>query len=110
MGIGGASTSKDKAVVNVDVYEAGPSAPRNVMNQGAGSLTLKNKLTALIVDDNRVNRLIHKTLLNHLGVKNRAVENGKEAVDLFCAGAVFDLILIDMEMPVMTGAEVKWLN
>ncbi|WRX09385.1 Signal transduction response regulator [Theobroma cacao] len=63
------------------------------------------KITALVVDDNRINRTIHRRLLNNLGVENEVVGNGKEAVDAHCSGKKFDLILMDMEMPIMNGIE-----
>ncbi|KAL4324159.1 hypothetical protein GQ457_11G003470 [Hibiscus cannabinus] len=64
-----------------------------------------NKMTALVVDDNTVNRMIHHRLLDNLGIENVAVVNGKEAVDIHCSGKTFDLILMDMDMPVMNGIE-----
>ncbi|KAK8611749.1 hypothetical protein V6N13_131791 [Hibiscus sabdariffa] len=62
-------------------------------------------MTALVVDDNTVNRMIHHRLLDNLGIENVAVVNGKEAVDIHCSGKTFDLILMDMDMPVMNGIE-----
>ncbi|XP_021907432.1 two-component response regulator ARR22-like [Carica papaya] len=67
--------------------------------------SLKMKIKALIVDDNMVNRAIHQKLLDNLGIETEMVANGKQAVDLYSAGKIFDLILMDMEMPVMNGLE-----
>ncbi|KAE9590983.1 hypothetical protein Lal_00023071 [Lupinus albus] len=66
---------------------------------------LATKLTALVVDDNRISRKIHQKLLNNVGMKNEGVGNGKEAVDIHCYGQSFDLILMDMDMPIMNGIE-----
>ncbi|KAL1313517.1 hypothetical protein HN51_040085 [Arachis hypogaea] len=63
------------------------------------------KLTALVVDDDRQVRMIHQWMLNKVGVKNQAAENGKEAVQIHCSGQGFDLILMDKEMPLMNGIE-----
>ncbi|XVE72819.1 hypothetical protein DITRI_Ditri11bG0069200 [Diplodiscus trichospermus] len=63
------------------------------------------KITALVVDDNMVNRTIHQRLLDNLGIENEVVCNGKEAVDVHCSGKNFDLILMDMDMPIMNGIE-----
>ncbi|XP_039021840.1 two-component response regulator 24-like [Hibiscus syriacus] len=52
-----------------------------------------------------VNRTIHHRLLDNLGIENVAVGNGKEAVDIHCSGKTFDLILMDMDMPIMNGIE-----
>ncbi|KAK7245267.1 hypothetical protein RIF29_40105 [Crotalaria pallida] len=66
---------------------------------------LATQLTALVVDDNTINRRIHQKLLKNAGVKNQAVGNGKEAVDIHCYGQSFNLILMDMDMPIMNGIE-----
>ncbi|KAK7378549.1 hypothetical protein VNO80_03992 [Phaseolus coccineus] len=71
-------------------------APRNFGTQ----------ITALVVDDNVLNRRIHQKLLESAGVRNQeGVANGKEAVDIHCHGRRFDLILMDMDMPIMNGIE-----
>ncbi|CAK9142855.1 unnamed protein product [Ilex paraguariensis] len=67
------------------------------------NLTSGNKLSVLIVDDDPIIQKIHKALLNKFGLETHVVENGKEAVDLCRSGACFDLILMDMEMPIMDG-------
>ena len=54
----------------------------------------------------RSERKIHQKLLESVGMKNQGVENGQEAVDIHCHGQRFDLILMDMDMPIMNGIEV----
>lgn len=63
-------------------------------------------LTALVVDDDFVNQSIHHKILDRLGIKNDVVSNGKEAIDIHCSGRNYDLILMDMDMPVMNGIQV----
>jgi CheY-like chemotaxis protein len=64
------------------------------------------KITALVVDDDTINQMIHRRLLDNQGIRNQVVGNGKEAIDVHCSGKNFDLILMDMDMPVMNGIEV----
>ncbi|KAH0899996.1 hypothetical protein HID58_049564 [Brassica napus] len=64
-----------------------------------------SKLTALVVDDNFVNQSVHHKLLDRLGIKNDVVSNGQEAVDVHCSGRNYDLILMDMDMPIMNGIQ-----
>ncbi|KAK3224982.1 hypothetical protein Dsin_004844 [Dipteronia sinensis] len=64
-----------------------------------------NKIRALVVDDNMVNQTMHHRLLENLGIENQVVKNGKEAVDVHYSGKYFDLILMDMDMPIMNGIE-----
>jgi len=58
----------------------------------------------LIVDDQKVNRLLLKKLLEKTQAELLFAENGQEAVDAFQQAAP-DLILMDMMMPVMGGVE-----
>jgi len=58
----------------------------------------------LAAEDNPVNRLVLKTLLEQFGVEATLVGDGAEAVSAWEAGD-FDLILMDVQMPVMDGAE-----
>ena len=58
----------------------------------------------LIADDNPINLDLATRLLNKKGHEVTTAENGKEAVDLFLQGS-FDVILMDLEMPVIGGIE-----
>ncbi|KAK7284198.1 hypothetical protein RJT34_18940 [Clitoria ternatea] len=69
------------------------------------NMEVSEHLTALVVDDSRVIRMVHRKLLNAIGVKIQEVENGKEAVDVHNLGQKFDLILMDRDMPLMNGVE-----
>ncbi|KAF8388332.1 hypothetical protein HHK36_026998 [Tetracentron sinense] len=64
-----------------------------------------NKLTALLINNDGAFQLMHKTILKRLGVESEVTENWIEAVNLYRSGAVFDLILINMEMPFMGALE-----
>ena len=59
----------------------------------------------LVVDDNQVNRMMLSRNLELQGHVVETAENGKEGLDKFRSGA-FDLMLLDIEMPVMNGFEV----
>ena len=56
----------------------------------------------LVVDDVAVNRELVRAMLTPLGFKIAEAASGLEALEL-CAGADFDLILMDLQMPVMDG-------
>ncbi|PCJ17262.1 MAG: hypothetical protein COB04_09095 [Gammaproteobacteria bacterium] len=63
-------------------------------------------LRVLVVEDNKVNQMVVKGLLNKLSIKPVIAENGKIAVDMFQkADPEFDLIFMDCEMPEMDGWE-----
>ncbi|MDQ0465954.1 PAS domain S-box-containing protein [Caulobacter ginsengisoli] len=61
-------------------------------------------LTLLLVDDNATNRLMARTLLTRLGARIHEAEDGASALDAARNG-VFDLILMDIQMPRMDGVE-----
>lgn len=61
----------------------------------------------LVVDDNEINREIASLLLTSEGHEVDLAENGKEAVDMVSGAApgTYDLVLMDVQMPVMNGFE-----
>ena len=61
----------------------------------------------LVVEDIDINQLVLKKLLGTLGAECDIAENGRIAVDEFVNAPVdkYDLILMDIQMPVMNGYE-----
>lgn len=58
----------------------------------------------LLVEDNELNRLVVTNSLLHFDVKVLEARNGADAVEIL-AKESFDLILMDLQMPVMDGME-----
>jgi signal transduction histidine kinase/DNA-binding response OmpR family regulator/CHASE3 domain sensor protein len=58
----------------------------------------------LIVEDNKINQLVARRLLERDGHAVTVAENGQEALDAVASGE-FSLILMDAHMPVMDGVE-----
>jgi len=56
----------------------------------------------LLAEDHPTNRRVVELILGSVGVILTSVENGQEALDAYATQA-FDLILMDMQMPVMDG-------
>ncbi|PKM21617.1 MAG: hybrid sensor histidine kinase/response regulator, partial [Gammaproteobacteria bacterium HGW-Gammaproteobacteria-14] len=72
------------------------AAPTEVVAQG---------LRVLVAEDNPVNQIVTDGMLKRLGVSARMVADGWEAVRVYEASeGGFDLILMDLDMPVMDGA------
>ena len=59
----------------------------------------------LLVEDNALNMEIAQFILENAGMQVTTAFNGKEAVDTFASSGenAFDLILMDVMMPVMDG-------
>jgi len=56
----------------------------------------------LVAEDNDINQLVVKDILNQAGVIVTLANNGQEAVEKLEEG-VYDLVLMDLQMPVMDG-------
>jgi signal transduction histidine kinase/CheY-like chemotaxis protein len=61
-----------------------------------------SRVRILAAEDNQVNRLVLKTLLNQIGLHPDIVGNGLLAVEAWRMGA-YDVILMDIQMPEMDG-------
>ncbi len=65
--------------------------------------TYKNIINVLVVDDDPINRLVIDKFLSNLGVNATITENGHQALNLILQENNFDLILMDLQMPIMDG-------
>ena len=70
-------------------------------NPGLGAA---RKLNVLVADDNRVNQRLVAALLQAVGHSAQIVSNGREAVEAVMRGG-FDVVLMDVQMPVMDGVK-----
>ena len=64
-----------------------------------------SKYTVLIVDDIPVNIILLKTMLTRTNVRILTATNGEEALEIVRKSKP-DLILLDIQMPIMNGWEV----
>jgi two-component system sensor histidine kinase/response regulator len=62
------------------------------------------KLNVLVVDDNAINQRLATVLLQGEGHQVEIASNGREAVEAAMRGS-FDVILMDVQMPVMDGVQ-----
>jgi len=59
----------------------------------------------LIAEDNELNHKVIKGLLSHTTIELTFVKNGREALELLNNDIKFDLILMDINMPILGGYE-----
>lgn len=70
--------------------------------------TASRRLSILVADDNSTNRLVITKILERGGHSTRCVTNGEDALDALETER-FDLVIMDINMPVMTGLEATKL-
>ena len=84
--------------------EAGIEAiPTSTVTEDATEMDLSGR-TALVVDDETVNRRLVGCLLEGLDCQVEPAVGGQQALDKFQAGR-YDLILMDLQMPQVGGCE-----
>lgn len=88
-------------LVNIPVKKA---KQESIVNDKKKEVPDLSKLHILIVEDNKINQTILKHALKQTGAKLSIVENGLLAVEKTLAINP-DLILMDVQMPVMDGVE-----
>jgi CheY-like chemotaxis protein len=82
---------------------AAPAAKAPSDRDAAGALLLEG-LKALVVEDNATNRLIATKMLELLGASVETAEDGQQGVEAILRER-FDLVFMDVQMPVMDGLE-----
>ncbi|HEX3386505.1 MAG TPA: ATP-binding protein, partial [Mucilaginibacter sp.] len=80
---------------HVIIHEEKPDKPVET-SEGMGSLRV------LIAEDNMVNVMLMKKLLSKWGIAPTVAENGERAIEMVQYGN-FDIILMDLQMPVLNG-------
>jgi CheY-like chemotaxis protein len=90
----------------VCIPEANRKSVDLILSSGCvNTISFKGK-HILIVEDNKVNQTVAKKLISKIGASFELAEDGKIAVDMLKKDPdAFDLILMDNQMPVMTGLE-----
>lgn len=63
------------------------------------------KYNFLIVDDIFMNRLLLKEIVSDLSNSVTEAENGQQAIDILNSNNSIEVVLMDIEMPVMNGVE-----
>ncbi len=76
--------------------------PKNVQQNKPSECTDFKQLKVLLVEDNEINQMVARELLEKLNVKVSVVDNGKAALE-YLDSELPELILMDIQMPIMDG-------
>ena len=76
--------------------------PGNIQPTAPAALAEDQSLSILLVEDSKDNRLLIQSYLKKMPYWVDVAENGEIAVDRFTS-KYYDLVLMDMQMPVMDG-------
>jgi signal transduction histidine kinase/CheY-like chemotaxis protein len=71
----------------------------------SGSLRKSHKRRFLLVEDTPVNALLARTILHKAGHETLLATSGRMALDLLSRDRAFDAVLMDVELPDMSGLE-----
>ena len=88
--------------------EARPALPAISSPKPAGTRSAADRRRVLLVEDNVVNQRVAIGLLKRRGHTVVAVDNGREALHAL-EQDVFDVVLMDLQMPVMSGLDATAL-
>lgn len=78
------------------------------------SNTVLTDKKVLIVEDNKINQMITKKMIENKGMTCEMIDNGEEAISIIKADNEFDLVLMDVHLPGINGtlatAEIRKFN
>jgi two-component system, sensor histidine kinase and response regulator len=81
------------------------SVPAAEFDRGAAKRVLTG-CRVLMVEDQMINQMVLREILEHVGVHVTTANNGQEAITVMtCEAGRFDLVLMDLQMPVLDGYE-----
>lgn len=91
-------------VIRESRTENEPPTQKGIITQHSMADAAKHSTRILLVEDNSINQKLILRLLTKAGYQVKAVNNGIEAVKTFInASGQFDIIFMDVQMPVMDG-------
>lgn len=104
MGFGGYLMKPIRAATLIAVLnETADLAPqRRRQDRAAAPAAAPSALKILVAEDNKINALLIKSLIERRGHRTEVAENGHLVIEAITA-APFDLILMDMHMPTLDG-------
>ncbi|MDQ8194188.1 ATP-binding protein [Coraliomargarita sp. SDUM461004] len=106
--IGAGSTFTVSLPMKIIPSVSGKAPPAEIVSKSKNQFTQPTRI--LVVDDQNDNRLVAQALIQSYKGEAITATNGQEAITL-CQQERFDLVLMDLSMPVMGGIEAcEWIR
>jgi two-component system sensor histidine kinase RpfC len=88
-------------------YENSDNNIYDISTHEANTSSKNMHLNILVAEDNKINQIVISKILEHAGHTPTIVDNGQEALDTIESSEnnAFDIIIMDMQMPIMGGIE-----
>lgn len=90
------------------VFESDVEKTNALINNYKVDLSTNQNLKVLVVEDNKINQLVTKKIMQKNSFKCKVVDDGYEALKVL-ETETFDIILMDINMPLMNGFETTRL-
>ncbi|XP_024387114.1 ethylene receptor 1 isoform X1 [Physcomitrium patens] len=105
-GLGKGTTCKMH--ISIGICDLNVKRMRNSPRVDKAALVLLTDLKVMVVDDNPINRIVTRRLLDTIGCKSTVLESGQKCLDVLSekGPAAFHIILLDLCMPEMDGFTV----
>jgi two-component system, sensor histidine kinase and response regulator len=96
-----------KELINVirTVFGDKRKEERDIITRHLAQEVFFKGVKVLVVEDNPINMKLMETLLNKYGLIIDKAENGKEAVEKLKVNSSYNVVFMDLQMPVMNGIE-----
>ena len=90
-----------KSFVSLSDKSQKTSVPKKVNNSNRKF----NNIHSLVVEDNPINQKMIQHTLKNMGITSDCANNGQEGVEFYMSDKNYDVIFMDIQMPVMNGIE-----
>ena len=112
----GGSLSVDSKVGEGSVFtlrlparKCGPPAEEQLLIEEVDLCSADQRLRILVAEDNIINQELTLSMLDEMGLTAELAQNGAQAIELICerhgTANAFDVVLMDVQMPIMDGLE-----
>ncbi|WP_395044032.1 response regulator [Flavobacterium sp.] len=89
-------------------FETDESTRNEIINEIEVDLSLNNSYRILVVEDNKINQVVTKKILESNNFKCTILDDGYAAINLL-ETEKFDVVLMDINMPIINGFETTKL-